>query len=400
MKSKNGLVYKVETLFAIFVFVGMIITGLKVFETMIVKPMTYWVDAKKFIAVPAVLAKLEMALSHGDTKISVRAQYSYRYKGKEYQSMRVTLDDSPESNSDYWEDVYDRVYSQYLNNQLNAFIDPGNPSASILVLDIKKVGVAFGWMFTCISWLIAYGFFLILKGRFKSVGSTIYAKAGILSSEAGEPLIIRLVAKSFLVTSFILVPCLTLIAFNEEVNGVRFYIVLLLPFTWPVIGVLIYRYYLREDIKFKAIGNTRLVLDPVNGMNAGDIAGYFDVMAEPIGDMRFTLSCNEFTEKVSTGNKPRQDPEMVSLLNLKQVAKYKVQSGRGYRVFFMFSGFKELPPTGDIDDRVSIMWHLICEGDVKSFKLNKAMAFKRSWEVPVVKGGIKSDLRVLFPNGF
>jgi hypothetical protein len=382
----------IKTLLIIIVTLTLLYLGLLSLSSLVIKPISQLLKTVEYVEVPADLLEFQTYKYTPEGLTHVSIKYSYEFLGKNYQASKVNVDGNLVLKDKYSFNVYKGIYDQYENGRLIAFVDPKNPDSSLLNRSIDGGASAAGWMGFSVSWIIAFYLALWVKRRVQTKKSTLGSKPGIASFESNAPGILGLVAQVFLLAGIVLVPCLTLSVISDL--GIKVFIVISVSFIFPVMGWFIYRYSHREQARFDEIGDTRLHLKPEEGMNQGDIAGYFDMKSKPLGEFIFTLRCAH-SKKIRTSSR-QGDSKITELLHVEQVGFNETGSGSGNRMMFLFHGFKKSPASGAINNDESIIWTLACEGRVRAFKTGRELEFKRSWRIPVVEGTKESLIRHWF----
>ncbi|MFO0429331.1 MAG: DUF3592 domain-containing protein [Planctomyces sp.] len=115
---------------------------------------------------PAWIDRAELIINSGGegTTYSTRAEYRYEWKQKEYHGNRVWLSERSDSGSFHSQIINELQSSQQAGRRFRCFVNPDNPSESILYRDLRYdlllIYALFGVVFGGIGFGGLYGLFL------------------------------------------------------------------------------------------------------------------------------------------------------------------------------------------------------------------------------------------------
>ena len=108
-----------------------------------------YIATANWVEVPTTIhdLKLERKRSRKSSVYSIRSSYSYAFNDTRYRSSTVSLSIASDNFSSYWHDLYKSLNASQKRNEATAYVDPNNPSKSILDRTFRWSSVIFGFLF-------------------------------------------------------------------------------------------------------------------------------------------------------------------------------------------------------------------------------------------------------------
>lgn len=326
--------------------------------------------------VPTVLERVALRSHQGDdgTTYSVEADYRYSYGGRDYRGHRVGYDWGSDNITDYHRDLVRRLERARAQGQARVWVNPDNPSESVLVRELRwaKLGfmTLFGGLFS------AAGLFILRLGRIRTATEAMARGEPILSSERHGHWLFGFMALMFLGLSLPGV-----LAIPSELRQDNWPILAVLLF--PLVGGWLAWLGWRSWRNWTFYGPAPLVLDPAPGQAGGDVGGRITLARRLAGgDGSLTLQC--LRVRISGGKNTRRHESL--LWQQDQVPELRHEA-RSTEVWFRFSPPGDLPATDD-EGREQVVWRLMLTGPQTPVPL------ERTYELPVVQGTLRSSVRL------
>lgn len=311
---------------------------------------------------------------------SLRVDYSYNYQGVDYRANTVTLDDGFDSDDDYWHALESRIRSEGARQQLQAWINPGQPAEAVLERGVRWSKVFFGFVFLgCFSGAGAGVIWLSRRQKSPSQRA-IDGQKGI--KPTGE-----LAAKVFVFSGlmFILLSSPVFFSLSKELARGNYAVLVALLFPLVGLGFLVAGWKMRQ--KRLRFGPMLLMADPLPGCVGGQIGGSFELTADKGRD---SLSVHIECARIRQG-RGKNSSSSKSVVWQESTACYGERSANGSKHSFALDIPEGLPVTGS-EGRTSVQWVVSVQGMLK--QNNEMVEFSGSWEVPVVEGVRKSAVSV------
>ena len=107
-----------------------------------------YLSSSDWVLVPAQIESVELKINSGEsTTYRVEATYGYDYEGQSYRSDKVSLSSGSDNVGTYWQDLNRELQTKQSNNTAQVWVDPDNPSNSLLDRTFRWAQVAFGSLF-------------------------------------------------------------------------------------------------------------------------------------------------------------------------------------------------------------------------------------------------------------
>ncbi len=330
-------------------------------------------------AVPTSLMSIqrdsELHRSDGKTTrvYSLRASYSYQFRGAQYVGSQITLDDSFDSDEDYWRQLESQVRNKSSRSELQAWVNPSDPQEALLDRSFRWFKAIIGVVFLLIFGGAGCGVMWL------STRKTIHPQPLEQFAEGIKPQEGFIGKVFFFIAAFILlvsVPLLMLMP-AEVAKGKHAILFVLMV---PLIGLGFLYHGFKTVKNLRLFGPALLKADPLPGCAGGQVGGSFDVSADSSNQVLMVhLEC----VKITRGRKSSHR----SLIWQDHQQAFAERGAAGSKHTFCFDVPNELPAT-DVEGRTKIQWLLRAEGE---FSVNgDSQPFKRTWEVPVIQGVAKT----------
>jgi hypothetical protein len=322
---------------------------------------------------------------------SIVMKYRYGFEGKIYSGSRIDLDFVRGTDHQSILTEYSRLY-EMSSSPIQIYIDPNNPSDSIMQRNFPSVSLVFIWFF--VVPLFYFGIFLIKLGlgRFTINNDSKSVSQAIASIESSGFFLYPLIFRIFSFVAFvILLPAMVIFYLDrlETLNQVLVVSSTILFF--PILGFYLYRYGMAKKRKFDEVGTSLLSLSPNPATNEGEIGGYIELFSAPQGDFKITLECSHH-QSFGSGRDIRSE-YTVRWRKSSQCWTRRFGSKR-HHVSFVFSLPNNLPSSHEENkNKESIVWVLSCTGNVITHTTKNEQVFERSWEIPVIKGNKNSNFQ-------
>ncbi|ASP40173.1 hypothetical protein CHH28_16475 [Bacterioplanes sanyensis] len=348
--------------------------GVGVFIFTAILPLIKYWQSSDWQPVNATLTRLELQsnTSEDSTTYKVVASYHFQINGQQYRSHQVSLFGGSDNIGSYWSDLYSRLKRQRDSNAVIAWVNPQDPTQSLLDRSLRPGFIIMGSVF-----LLAFGGIgLMVVYRGQSVSNSV--AAGSLSSEQKGKYKVLLV----LGTGFTVLGVAAGVSALHSTQHWQWEQLLIALF--PLAGIAMLVQAIRARQRFLAIGVTPLLLDPDPASSGGHIAGSFQLSSPTEGPIAIKLQCiNRYT--TGSGDDRKTEERVV----------WEEQSicwhGNNQTQCFLFSPNKAAPASGAAR-RGIILWRLTATGSVRPSGQEQAEAFERSWQIPVKDGIEHSSL--------
>lgn len=123
--------------------------GVGIFATwMVASSLLDYQRMQRWESCPAVITELEKV--HGDDTVGIRAKYTYRYRGAEYQGDRVAIYSGSDNIGKYQQQLYARLQRAQKAGETTCFVDPVDPNQAVLARDLRWGLLAFFGVFALV----------------------------------------------------------------------------------------------------------------------------------------------------------------------------------------------------------------------------------------------------------
>ncbi|SHE92795.1 Protein of unknown function [Microbulbifer donghaiensis] len=321
--------------------------------------------------------------SDGGTTYRAKANYQYRFNGRDYRGDRVSVHTGSDNFGSYQHDMHRQLSAaKRQGRSVSGWLNPADPSESVLDRELRWILVLFPTMLCSVFMLIGGGI-VYLAWRKEAVPDPEVVKdtpwlarpewspRGIYSNNklmVGGAWFIALAVNT------ISLPC-AYIGLEHLAKGK--YAGLLLLMVGLFGCYFIYR-AIKKTFEHVRFGRVPVVLDPFPGEIGGRVSGYLQFSKWLDAGSRFRVTLQQMkTETKRSGNKT--SISNTSLWELSGSGAMR-SSGQGSRVHFAIEVPAGMPPS-----RTNVgngyWWNLEVKGDMPG------VDFKRSYEIPVFHTG-------------
>lgn len=283
---------------------------------------------KSWVETPAAVTAADLnthrSTSGGKTSIthSVTAEYRYEYGGREYTGNRVSIHPGGDNIGNFHKDIYAELASHRQSGEpFRCFVNPENPSESVLYRDIR-------WGLTL--FYAMFGLVFLASGAFVLVGVYVFRKKRarierMALEHPGSPWMIREEwASNRLVSSnrqTLRAASIMALLWNAISWPVGYFILedlrrggnwtLAVFAVFPLIGIALAGWALREWIRWRKYGESVLVLDPFPARLGGRLAGAVHTRANVTAERGFHLALRCVRQYTTGSGKNRSTREEV-----------------------------------------------------------------------------------------
>lgn len=325
--------------------------------------------------VPATLDEIRVDRqrdSEGTTTYAVRASYRYEYGGRQYHGTRVGYDRGSDNIGDFHHRVMGQLEQQSRNNAVQVWVNPGQPSESLLVRELRWRKMLFMTVFGLV--FAGAGLFVMWLAMRRSAPASTGDHPISSSAQYGHWLF------GFMAFAFL---------------GVSLPVVMMLPDelskgNWPVLAVLLFPLaglwlgYMawKSWRNWRYYGPAPLFMDPAPGQLGGDIGGriVFTKRLDADADWAVTLQC--LRVRITSGKNSSRHETLVWQQDQVPEAHHRAH---GTELGFCFTPPVDLPESDD-DGRDQVVWRLLLSGPTEP------VALERSYDLPVIRGSQRSGI--------
>lgn len=366
-----GLVFLIAGLVASYSSAGQMIVG--------------YIASSNWVEAPATIRSMNFSSESGS------ATYSYHFNGATYNSDHLSLNWGSDNFSDYWLKLESRLRKDQRNNELYAFVNPKDPTRSLLDRSLRWQSILFGLAFF-ISFCGSGGYLFwksIVGVKTKSAHLREKQHGGIMSSEKQGSLFLAAFGLAFLTmgigASWAVLP--------KAIESGEYLSLIVLLFVFA--GVWLMATAFKGIHDYRRFGDVSLFLDPSFPGVGGQLGGRFSIKMPGLDSqmgssahLMATLICNRVDSAGEDTSYTRLWQKQLPV-NLKQTAK-------GIDASFLF----DIPDTGqhsqDLGNSKTIVWSVVVEGD---FGVQGLGEFQRSWDVLVEQHATQRSRVASIPQG-
>jgi len=341
--------------------------------------------------VPAELHEIKLKKHFGETTTySVQASYSYRFKGTYYTGSRVSLSSGSDNLGTYWQDLAHRLRGERSSNEASALVNPNNPTDAILDRTLRWRSMIFGGIFLLLFGGVGVFVLLASLSGTKNRNDRLEEehKNGIPSDQRNGRWIFTILG----VMAFLLGTGLSFLALSEALPKREYLALFVLLF--PLGGLWLLIYALKQSVGYRRFGPTPLFLDPSIPGVGGDLGGTFSINASEI-----TAAVGSNTELIATLTCIRRAKANKTtsrdIIWQHDTPVYLKQSVRGADALFLFEIPQRCHPTGEWTGRSGVDWNIRVKGDFKT--INRGV-FERTWQVTVEDRAAQASHALAIPE--
>ncbi len=328
--------------------------------------------------VPAEILEIELATKKGSdsTTYSVQGRYQYYVNGAQYTSSRISLSRGSDNLSDYWQELYQRLYRDRVENRSVALVNPSDPSQALLDRTLRWSSVMFGLIF-----LMLFGGFggvvawYAWRGKADDERNRQNTSQGVYSQEKSGYKIVLWIGAVVLVIGL----AVSFLALPEELPQGHYKVLLVLVF--PLAGFWLLFMGWKQRAQYFKFGATPLFLDPNNPVVGGQFGAWFELSFSDLSTA--TQRVPEFTASLTCTKRYRSnDKTRSSIIWQETVPVYAQQTLKGIKVLVKFDIPSSCKPSKEWDASHSIEWELSVQAN---FDAQGMGDIERTWDVFVNK---------------
>ena len=354
-----------------------------------------WQAMKSWIEVPAIIETTNLDIKHSrsskgksSTTYKVTVVYNYTIKDTSYTGDKVSMHSGSDNIGSFHKRTYDQL-SKYKNSgePFRVYVNPSNPSESILFRSPRLEKLGFYMIFTLIFGGFGYG---LLYGAIRGIGTkrqedqlkSLYQnepwlwknqwKDGIIHSQSKSKLMFSIIFALF--WNLISTPILFIIPGELNKGNKPVLIALIFPF----VGIILAIWAIRNILQWLKFGDSTFIMDIKPGVIGGPLKGkiHTKVNIKPENGFHLTLSC---INRVRTrSGKNRHTHEYVRWQNECNIAHemYEYDPSRSV-IPVLFQIPYDCSQTNSDNPNNNILWRLKIKAKVPG------VDYEATFEVPV-----------------
>jgi len=316
--------------------------------------------------------------------------YRYEYKGRSYEGTRVAIDGMSDNIGDFHQDLGRRLSSAAgTNHPIDIYVNPDDPSQSVVSRDIRWGLIGFKAIFLVTFGGVGTGLIIYTFMKPKDSDPSEYPGQPWLAQKdwadnripSGSK-ILMYVSWGFAVFWNAISAFIPFVAYEEVQKGNNLVLIALL---FPLVGIGLIVWALRNTMQWKKFGQSYLTLDPFPGSINGQVGGTIELHYPYDPAYTFATTLSSIHSYVSGSGKNRNRSER---LNWQDTVVAHTEMGLyGTRIVFRFDVPPGLPPSdvnrpGDSYE----LWRLNVSAALPGVDLDQ------DYEIPVFATGQKSGL--------
>ena len=312
------------------------------------------------------------------------ASYEYRWMSQLYTNDRVSIASGADNIGSYQQDL-GRELSRALaaGGTVTVWLDPEAPQDSILDRRVRWGLVAFKSVFVLVFGGVGFGLliFAIRSPKAKDPAEPQFAEAPWLVNDAWQGGPLRSGSKTAMWAAWGFAAFWNLISMPlpfllfEEITVKKNYPALI-GLIFPVVGLGLLYWAVRQTAEWRRFGPTPLTLDPFPGSIGGHVGGTIDLRQPFVTGASYQLTLTNLESTISGSGKNRSRRERASWQDRRLA--HAAPGPLGTRLTFRFDVPDGLDPSDaakEGDDYT--IWRLGLEAEFDGTNLD------RSWELPV-----------------
>lgn len=367
--------------------------GIGFFILMVWPSLSLAIKTQKWQPAQATLQSVKLETHRGEDNdtYKVSGSYFYSWNGVEYTGSRLLLMDMSDNIGSFHQDLYRELDLARTNNQpVTVWVDPSNPSESILNRDIRWGLLSFVLVFVIVfSGIGLTVIFFALKPGHRGTAS---AGASAELPGSAQPwlenkrwqsnVIYSSIRGQVFVSWFFATICgaVSIQIFNilpKELEKENYAVLIALLF--PLAGVALGWKAALDTLRWRRFGRTPLIMDPFPGSIGGDIGGHFDINLpyNPGLSCHITVNCVYSYMSGSGKNRSRHEKVIWQDNGIGEVRNGDGNGSDKTRVYFRFAVPAGLPQSDVRRGSSYHLWrvHASCE--------LPGVDFSHSFEIPV-----------------
>jgi hypothetical protein len=388
-KKKAGPVAKVfmSVFFLMFLIPGLLVMGWGVHDYYEHYQVMQWDKAYARITSSNLKHSYD---GEGGTTYRAEAKYTYTYNGQTYTGDRASLySDENDNIGSFQEDLARRIkHYQSKGELMSVYVNPDDPSQSIISRDFRWGFFAFKFLFGLIFAAVGGGLFYatwFYKKKPKGPKDQMYIDRPWLENDKWQTPVMTSDGKTgmwfavgFAVFWNSFSWFIAYVVYDEYVNsGNKMALIAML---FPVAGIWLIVWALREILEYKKYGQTPLTLDPFPGSIGGHVGGTIDLNERFSPDEKIEISLSNMYSYMSGSGDDRRRSERIQWE--KSVYAHAEPYMEGTRLTFRF----DIPEDADVketeynaDSSSYYLWRLHVNA------VREGVDLDRSYEIPVYK---------------
>ncbi len=336
-------------------------------------------------------AHIRSSTSDNSTSYEAEAQYRYRVGGREYFGDRVAIQGGGDNIGDFQQQLGWELESLYRNRQsVTVYYNPDNPAEAVLNREMRWGLIGFKAIFVLTFGGVGLGLIIFgLRGK-RVIDTPEAAEKPWLARTEWADNRIRSGARTMVYIAWFFAIFWNLISspgvfFFQEVwrdeGPVALFILL-----FPLVGLGLLYWALRQTLEWRRFGYTPLRLDPFPGAIGGDVGGEIELNFPYQPGLACEVTLSSLYSYVSGSGKNRSRHERVEW----QDSGYaQVEpAGRGMQLRFRFAVPEGLRPS-EAEQGNYYLWRLSIKAELPGVDLS------RSFTIPVYATAEKSHLHRL-----
>lgn len=348
---------------------------------------------KQWVAVEGTLRRAGYETHTGDDSntYEVFAEYSYEFGGRQYSGDRVGISGGSDNIGEYHRDM-----GRYLDGlrsrgqSVTVYVDPDEPSQSILDRSVRWGLIGFKSIFFFVFGGAGLGLiiFAVRSTRKADPSDSRFQDAPWLANDKWQTAEIRSDSKTSMWVGWgfaafwnLISAPLPFVIYAEvtEKNN----LLALLGLVFPLVGIGLIAWALRQTLEWKRFGAAPVKLDPFPGSIGGHVGGTIDLNLPYDAGARFSMTLTSLRSYVSGTGKNRSRRERAEWQDT-QLA-HVAPGMTGSRLSFRFDVPEHLRESdADQSEESYYLWRLNLKGDLAGIDID------RSYEIPVYATGRES----------
>lgn len=371
--------------------------GIGFFILMVWPALSLAIKTQGWQPTPATLQSLNLETHRGDdgTTYKVSGGYRYSWNGTKYSGNRLFLMDMSDNIGGFHQDLYRELNRARNNNQpVTVWVDPSNPSESILNRDLRWGLLALTILFSAVFSVVGIAImFFAFKRKTPSTLAT-----GDLTGSQHEPWLENRKWQTNIIFSNVKARVFVLWFFAAICDAVSIQILAILPseldkgnhmvliaLLFPLVGILLTWQAIVATLRWRRFGGTPLIMDPFPGSIGGDIGGHIDINLPYDPNIACQITVNCIFSYISGSGKNRSRRENV-IWQDDGIGETQRFNGKT-QVRFRFEVPEGLPQSDINQGERYHLWRIHAHCDLPGAD------FDHTFEIPVFPTAEKSSLQ-------
>lgn len=331
--------------------------------------------------------------SEGSTTYKAYAEYKYNYQGQDYTASRVAIDTGADNIGHAHEEQGAALASAANEGRsIEVYVDPTAPYSAVIYRELRWGMVGFKALFAVLFGgagigLIAAAFYK--KRPIDPAISASYADAPWLANPDWQTSEIKSGSKTTMYFTWgfavvwNLISSPILFVLREEVVEKQNYAALI-ALLFPLVGVGLLYWAVRQTLEWKKFGASPVVLDPFPAAIGGQAGGTIELPVPFDSSHVYNIALAAVYSYESGSGKNRSRSERVTWQQ--SVVAYAEPGMNGTRLQFRFDIPEGLPPSDADQDGAYNLWRLSVQADLPGVDID------RNYEIPAYPATAKSRI--------